>query len=54
MVFSDLPEDVRKDILSRVNQNQQVETNIDEPNFFDGDFLCLGFPQSKEGFIVQP
>ena len=45
-VLSDLPEDVRKDILSRVNQNQQTQTNIDEPNFVNQEEQSLEIKSS--------
>lgn len=34
-VLSDLPENVQQDILSKVNQNQQAQPNVDEINFAD-------------------
>ena len=34
-VLSDLPENVQQDILSKVNQNQQAQSSVDETNFAD-------------------
>ena len=34
-VLSDLPENVQQDILSKVNQNRQVQPKVDEINFSD-------------------
>tara|TARA_B100002019_G_scaffold289666_1_gene305731 strand:- start:561 stop:3077 length:2517 start_codon:yes stop_codon:yes gene_type:complete len=51
-VLSDLPENVQQDILSKVNQNQQLETSVEETNLIDNEEQ-VQVPKITNSFKVQ-